>query len=972
MGFNCNKLYIDISKPSNRIIDTEIILNIGCIKFYKKPITCSDIFLSNISGNIIIYGSIVTSLKCDIQINNKLGLPLLVYRKYNDYSHEFINETDTIINIHPLGLNCNTFVDGASTILEFGKETINGEKINPKFKVLNNSMFSLWYPHQHGTSSSSIYSDLIMPFIIKDKYSDSIDHYFNIDENDFIFITNSVIFDKQGNYNSDDLYSLDVDTNAIINFNGNLIGKYTPLKKNNNEDEYDISDILDKNNCSNFETDPKLYKLCNNLLRLRLSNSENKFRRHYYGLIDNHTCKCIDFNVIGQGCGFVEPYKTKMISLSVLDKKEILIDLKCNPDVSLVLFDFDITEIKSYYLNKKIKSDTINTLSIYTGCYINELDDNYKNIFDNYICKMEFMKLLNDSRQGKKCSDLPYNICCNFKLLKKSKISDIDCVIKLINHITTKDKEEYYYNWPNHKVDICDKKIRNFYFNGLMEIYSQSWFNFNDKSELPSILFKIENCKKYKNIHPNNILYITEICKKPKLEPITCCGCNTNNCNCPNNGNNNCNNPNDHWGNYFSNQNCCVCGYELNHDHISNIKHHVIEFDPTCLPLNLCEFKRLINYKFKEKCIDLHYNWKKAHSDINGFRTPKGNYNCPSNLLKDIKIVEIILENNSQEKDYIIEGSNSIMQFLGIEFMGMTKKHKKDKKHELRLGLSELEIKCKKNESYNGGTVKILNNIENNNHDNHLNNMLHRNVSLELKCNQKHTGNPFKIHNDYIMNFTVEKDDTEIWKYTNYDINKFHSLPLHFHLTSGFIIKNSETSIQNINENNFGSLDSYSISPLTNISFLTKFSNYSSNDNNQLGYMFHCHFPIHHDMMMMGQFYVDDKNCSNEICNIIKKKEKNKNKPCIKPSCIETTYCRPSRMKAHREKSPCVKPHREKPPCEKSSCESKSCEKSSCESKSCRDSKSQSFTKVNKPVKKYCNKNFNFDLTNYDFIDETY
>jgi hypothetical protein len=117
-------------------------------------------------------------------------------------------------------------------------------------------------------------------------------------------------------------------------------------------------------------------------------------------------------------------------------------------------------------------------------------------------------------------------------------------------------------------------------------------------------------------------------------------------------------------------------------------------------------------------------------------------------------------------------------------------------------------------------------------------------------------------------------------------------------------------------------------------------------------------------MMMMGQFYVDDKNCSNEICNI-KKKEKKKNKHCIKPSCIETTYCRPSCMKPHREKSPCVK----------SSCESKSCKKScekSCESKSYRDSKSHSFTKVNKPVKKYCNKNFNFDLTNYDFIDETY
>ena len=49
-------------------------------------------------------------------------------------------------------------------------------------------MFSLWHSHQHATSSSSVYSNLYIPYIIKDKYSDYIDKYFTINENVFTII----------------------------------------------------------------------------------------------------------------------------------------------------------------------------------------------------------------------------------------------------------------------------------------------------------------------------------------------------------------------------------------------------------------------------------------------------------------------------------------------------------------------------------------------------------------------------------------------------------------------------------------------------------------------------------------------------------------------------------------------------------------------------------------------------------------
>ena len=51
----------------------------------------------------------------------------------------------------------------------------------------------------------------------------------------------------------------------------------------------------------------------------------------------------------------------------------------------------------------------------------------------------------------------------------------------------------------------------------------------------------------------------------------------------------------------------------------------------------------------------------------------------------------------------------------------------------------------------------------------------------------------------------------------------------------------------------------YSVPPQQSIAFRVKFVNHTSHEGPvpNLGYMYHCHYMTHHDMNMMGQFFVE-------------------------------------------------------------------------------------------------------------------
>jgi hypothetical protein len=125
-------------------------------------------------------------------------------------------------------------------------------------------------------------------------------------------------------------------------------------------------------------------------------------------------------------------------------------------------------------------------------------------------------------------------------------------------------------------------------------------------------------------------------------------------------------------------------------------------------------------------------------------------------------------------------------------------------------------------------------------------------------------------NNEAYQNFSVKLNSSEKWNYYNWDRSDTH--PFHFHSTSGFLdyINSSNNIILNpkyyYNNVNY-SCDVFAIGPQQNISWFLKFPNFPSNKGLMydgklinLGFMYHCHYLTHHDMNMMGQYYIYENN----------------------------------------------------------------------------------------------------------------
>jgi FtsP/CotA-like multicopper oxidase with cupredoxin domain len=106
--------------------------------------------------------------------------------------------------------------------------------------------------------------------------------------------------------------------------------------------------------------------------------------------------------------------------------------------------------------------------------------------------------------------------------------------------------------------------------------------------------------------------------------------------------------------------------------------------------------------------------------------------------------------------------------------------------------------------------------------------------------------------NDNFFNFSVIKNSTENRIYYNMDSQDSHVH--HFHLTSGYAFLNQLC----VNDTDLYSKDSFSIPPQQSVQYYVSYPNFYSKDGKvkNLGYMYHCHLMGHHDMNMMGQYYV--------------------------------------------------------------------------------------------------------------------
>ena len=361
----------DTPLPLFSIIDTdventtvEVQIGYSSHQFSSKSmVTYSNMTKTSDFNNILLVGSTTTQTNPDKTISLKYGLPLIIYRKDNINHTKFINKLNENFNFHPHGLACDAFVDGASALNEFGSSTQNGDTISLKYPIVNNSMFSAWHPHPMFNSSPLLYGNLIMPYIVKDLYSDYLEPYFILNKNDIPIYFSTIDCDNSGKLNSARLYSypcvnLRVHKNMkeeypnisskpienndnIINYcsslggwrgtflqiNGQITGAYTPNKFCQNLDDSCSDNLFCRTpECTDQYTQLLTHEINHNLLRLRLVHAGSSFRRSYFGFIDDNN-NFLDFWVIGGDSGFDTPWITKMISLESMNRTDVIIDI---------------------------------------------------------------------------------------------------------------------------------------------------------------------------------------------------------------------------------------------------------------------------------------------------------------------------------------------------------------------------------------------------------------------------------------------------------------------------------------------------------------------------------------------------------------------------------------------------------------------------------------------------------------------
>lgn len=866
-----------------------------------------------------------------ISINNQLvnimsyGLPFIKFKRNSRQNISFSNHTPYYFNIHFHGLNCTAYLDGTSYKAQFGAGTELGVTMNYQFHVFNNSMLSWMHPHVGMISSQLIYSGLYGIYEIVDDFSEQLDNYFDYEDNYLILVYSDLDLNLDGSVNNWRL-----NYNNWRGFNGMINGQVC------------LNWTL--GNLWPFYTKSLYHKTSNNLFKISMLNGTPSFRTVYLAVCNKHN-KPQPFYFIQTDCGFRNPFKTTILSISPAERVSIIFDLNDFEDGEVIIsfYNFDLTYIfstfENVYLNNKNK--IVDMFNQEYNCGLNRIPG--VQYFSNTYELKPFLYIKNTSNNKNNFYGEKLETC--LKIIQKIVFGSNFQVLNLNSEKLLNKKyfhylnEKYYYNLPDFKNAPTRQVIFNMlsypnkgvsdWINMAPKVFSDMWNSYeyeqwvktrSDKY-LPSCLFIITGQSKYINY------------KKFECNHLT---------------------------------------IEIN-NLFNNLQTIVIEFPVTNEPLNIKQWIELVNSCYKKVKLDLPNKKYKYLSDILDLDWTDfllENYYLWNNesTYKNSIFIKTVLMKNQNKSEYKIKltanyrllqffgkcigatlpGRNMIMvkdiplkkygiigntgQFFGmwgvmILFMlvGMYIGMQLASKISIWLMVGNMKLMMKvgmyigmysfmsldmgftrittiflnmimlgiflffifyyKNMSLipiiSGIVITILvyliiyilpmrkrNNA--NMQKLHLtqgdkqgfNILLHKNEfpSINIDANSTYTGIVDGYMNDNLMNFSVKKNSTEKWLFTNLDTNNAH--PLHFHLTSGYAdVDEQNNCLSNKQFNHLlYSKDIYSIGIQQTLPFYLKFSNYDSSQGKikNLGYFYHCHFMLHHDLNMMGQYYVHD------------------------------------------------------------------------------------------------------------------
>lgn len=843
------------------------------------------------------------------KIQQSYGLPFIRFKKGKKAHVKFINDTNYSFDIHWHGLNISADIDGASVETYFGIDTKIGKHLNIQFpKITNNSGLYWYHAHPMFLASLFVYSGIFGLLDIVDDEAKFLDKYFEYGNNHLMLVYQDVDFNNDGSLTYANSY-----TDEARSCFGMLNG---------------IS-CMNWYSTDHVKYECELYhNVSCNLVKFDLLNATNSFRTIHLGICDKRN-NIKQFYHIQSDTGLRNPSLTKMISLTPANRASILIDLDdFDDDVYLFLYNFDLTEVYNMLTPTSAYPDTELQITVPdiqnvanpspNPTPIPNTDVNNPNpsnliypvvpvipqvtiTAENGIIPVpkkftikQILRLVNKSKNKKTHSkeDVIRQIRRtvfgeNYDKFKDFfKINNFEYDRSLgINYVSLLNKK-YFYNIP----ETINVPFRNFI------LFGDDFENFNTVGGNPNgstecingqnrIFVDMWNSKELDfsyaltqyNLNMNNFRPAVLPTCLFKIYPTD-----------------------NEYMNYsmLANDTLIVKLYDHPIQYGDNttipLGTCTVIFPATDKPLNIDQIINLINGKFAATTINLLGNTV-VLSNILTLDWTFYPYKISYITNKTQYIKTVMMKTTNKSNFYVsFTGKWQLLQFFGKTVGTGMMNMNMNTNTKLSTTQKNLAFVCPQGKGDKCTCIpksNITNNIDmksmmgNDTFPNNYNMNIQEifaafatsdpnnpittyddNALMIINANSTYYGFVDGFQTDSIMNFSVRKNVSEKWIYTNLDIQDTH--PLHFHLTTGFVdvfddvISNGLVSDKNSHFPYIYSRDTYGIGPQQKIAFFVKFLNYVSGEGlldppiRYLGYMYHCHYMTHHDMSMMGQYFV--------------------------------------------------------------------------------------------------------------------
>ena len=539
-----------------------------------------------------------------------------------------------------------------------------------------------------------------------------------------------------------------------------------------------------------------------NLVKVSILNGSCSFRRYKIGFCDI-LGNIKHFHLVQSDCGYTSPSPCYMSFLSPAERKSFIIDLADYKDRVAVMFLYDI-EFSDKNQIKKFET-SLCQLPLHDSKFLKK---------PILFIRQEGTEFTQDIKKDPVFNTIK-KIVFGSSIIESSNNKNLNVPLPYylsLNH-------NFFYNLPQFNSEVQE---RNFVFfeeametaeknqnsefcMGAQRIFVDMWFRdkVTGRPTFPSCLFTIS---KYKN---GILKYINYQIEDNHLLEIEILEAKTN----------------------------------------KQIQKAILSFPEIEQPKNIQEWVALVN--------DLYSTVKVGSTNLNDLVQIDWKFDVfevVNDSLGKKKVNTVYLEhtNNSNFK-IILKAKWNLLSLLGKPFSAMVPE---------KMGLSTKDIPKMKGNLQQifplAGSMKGMPVLPNQKNQ----------FDLVLHPFTKYRGYIDGFLNNCLFNFSINQGTSEKYIYTNLAKDVHFSHPFHFHMTSGFKTGLNAPSTKKIQcfEPIYGeqlnySKDTYSIFPGDSVEFNVKYPYKNSllGPNRYLGYVYHCHYMNHHDMSMMGQFYVFPK-----------------------------------------------------------------------------------------------------------------